>query len=159
MNKTSSPKSPVPKPVDGWPVLDDYRTCTSVELSQDWSATDPVEKFKLSTLDVDVVSVSFHVPSFPWSDVGSPVDGGSVVACTDVFTLSQGFEGPWTVDLLFPDEKLAVCWRACSWSNELEVSEVGSQVAFSLLEREIFKLFASIANIAKVSLGVEESGG
>ena len=137
-------------------MFNDHCTCSSLELSQNGPTVDPVEKLELSTLNVDVASVSFNVPSFPRSHECLPVDGTSVAVGSDVFSLSQGLEGPSTVDLLFCSEKLSVGRR--SGNVPLKIAGVGGQVTVSHSEGEVIELFAPVADVSEIPLGVEKVG-
>lgn len=138
-------------------MLNNKRRRPTVKLPQDQPRPNPVVIFKLGALHMDVISVSFHVPSFPWTNKCLQVDCHSVVAGSDVFSLGQWSECPWTVDLLLSGEKLGVGWTWGGWGDECEATDPCCQVVSSLSEWQVFQLFASAANISEVFLGVEES--
>lgn len=152
--------SPVPSPVDFWPVFNNDRWSTSGHLSQNSSSCCPVIVGELTALDVDVISVSFDVPSFPRSDVSLPVDCQVVVVGSDVFLLSQWLESPGSINLLLSDEKLLVWGSIRSCCHKGASGWVCSQICWACgSEGEIFETFASAAEISQVSLRIKDSCG
>lgn len=152
--------SPVPSPVDVWPVFNDDWWSTSRHLAQNSSSSCPVIVGELAALDVDVISVSFDVPSFPRSDVSLPVDGQVVIVSSDVFLLGQWLERPGSIDLLLSDEKLLVWGSVWSCCDKGASGWVCSQIRWACgSEGEIFETFASAAEISQVSLRIKNGCG
>jgi len=100
--------SPVPQPLELGPIFDDQGGGSSIVLFQGQAIECPPVVSELSALNVNMGSMSFHVPSFPCSHECLIVDSDTVVGSSDVSVESQRSEGPCAVNLLFCDEKLVV---------------------------------------------------
>lgn len=105
--------SPVPSPIYIRPVLYDQHRSAIEELLDHSSVEYPIIVLKLSALDMRVVSVSLHVPSLPRAYICLIINSHPIVACSDVFSLSQRLEGPCSICILVSGEKLAIVWKQC----------------------------------------------
>lgn len=125
-----------------------------IKLFQYSTWTYPIVVLELGTLNMNVISVSLHVPSFPWTNVGLPIDCDSIITGSDVFSLSERSECPCSVDLLLSNKKLTVQWR---WRDlERKPCQASSQVTISHSESKVLKAFASVAHVAEIFLWVEK---
>lgn len=102
--------SPVPEPVYFRPMLHDHRRGSSVKLLKHVSAADPIVVLELGALNVYMIPMSLHIPSFPGASIGLVVDCRTIVSRSDISVVVDGLESPCAVHLLIPNEQLLVCW-------------------------------------------------